>query len=73
MVSTTDKITIPKLRGAINYEVWALRIDAFLTKENLKSALIDSDIIDEDINNNALANIKLLVEDGPLITDSAYH
>jgi gag-polypeptide of LTR copia-type len=66
--SSSDRISIQKLKGASNYEVWALRTEAFLIKEGLKEA-ISSDLFDleEDINDKALANIKLLVEDGPLL------
>ena len=66
--SSSDRISIQKLKGASNYEVWALRTEAFLIKEGLKDA-ISSDLFDleEDINDKALANIKLLVEDGPLL------
>ena len=66
--SSSDRISIQKLKGASNYKVWALRTEAFLIKEGLKEA-ISSNLFDleEDINDKALANIKLLVEDGPLL------
>jgi hypothetical protein len=68
MGSSSERIIIQKLKGASNYEVWALRTEAFLIKEGLKDA-ISSDLfaLEEDINDKALANIKLLVEDGPLL------
>jgi hypothetical protein len=68
MTSLTDKVTIQKLKGTSNYEVWSLRSDAFLIKEGQKRAIIASvPEIEQDINDKALANIKLLVEDGPLL------
>jgi hypothetical protein len=69
MSSLDDKTTkIPKLRGATNYEVWALRTSAFLTKEGLIEAITQQPpVILQDINDKALANIQLLVEDGPLL------
>ena len=66
MVSSSEKISIQKLRGAINYEVWALRTDAFLIREKQKAAILSPDI-NSDINGQALATIRLLVEDGPLL------
>jgi hypothetical protein len=58
----STKITISKLKGALNYEVWALRTDALLTKEGLREAITSSETnISEEANNKALANIKLLV------------
>jgi hypothetical protein len=68
MTSLTDKVLMHKLKGTSNYEVWALRTDAYLIKEGQKGAIIASiPEIDQDINDKALANIKLLVEDGPLL------
>jgi hypothetical protein len=68
MGSSSDRISIPKLKGAVNYEVWALRTDAFLIKEGLKEATIpDHFELEDDINNKALANIGLVVEHGPLL------
>jgi hypothetical protein len=67
MTSFTEKVTIPKLKGTSNYEVWALCTDAFLIKEGLKDAITSPNLIDQEQINKALANIKLLVEDGPLL------
>lgn len=63
---STDKITIQKLKGSDNYPIWALRMAAFLTKEGQISITI-SDDVSTDINDKALANIKLLINDGPLL------
>jgi len=65
--SSSDRISIQKLKGASNYEVWALRTEAFLIKEGLKDAITFPNLIDQEQINKALANIKLLVEDGPLL------
>ena len=65
---STDKISIPKLKGISNYETWALRVCAFLTREGQRPAI--SQIppqIEQDLNDKALANIQLTVEDGPLL------
>ena len=68
MATSSDKIIIPKLKGATNYEIWALRIKSFLIKEGLKDSLDNiPPIISQDINDKALANIRLLIEDGPLL------
>jgi gag-polypeptide of LTR copia-type len=63
---SSDKITIQKLKGTSNYEVWSLRVKAFLVKEDLFGAIINPQV-DNDINNKAISNIKLLLEDGPLL------
>jgi len=47
-MSTTDKITISKLKGTENYEAWALRITALFTREGLNKAVVtDEDITDD--------------------------
>ena len=68
MATSSDKIIIPKLKGATNYEIWALRTKSYLIKEGLKD-LLDNilPIISQDINDKTLANIRLLIEDGPLL------
>ena len=68
MATSSDKIIIPKLKGATNYEIWALRTKSYLIKEGLKDSLDNiPPIISQDINDKALANIRLLIEDGPLL------
>jgi len=62
----SDKITIPKLKGSDNYPIWALRMAAFLTKE-AQNSIISTDTVSDDINDKALSNIQLLIEDGPLL------
>ena len=39
MATSSDKIIIPKLKGATNYEIWALRTKSYLIKEGLKDSL----------------------------------
>ena len=65
----SDKIvaTIPKLKGASNYKVWALRIESFLIKEGQASITEHGLDINTESNIKALANIYLFVEDGPLL------
>ena len=68
MATSSDKIIIPKLKGATNYEIWALRTKSYLIKEGLKDSLDNIlPIISQDINDKTLANIRLLIEDGPLL------
>ena len=68
MSSSNEQVIMPKLKGTSNYEVWALRTDAFLIKEGLKEAIITKrPNLEDSINDKALANIRLLVEDGPLL------
>ena len=66
---------IPKLKGSSNYDIWAIRLEALLTKEGFL------DVITTDLNNyteverNNLAQkalqcssyILLTLEDGPLL------
>jgi hypothetical protein len=64
-MATIDKISLPKLRGSDNYITWSIRTTATLIKEHLSST------IEEDAsgkkNDKALAIIKLLCVDGPLL------
>jgi hypothetical protein len=54
--------------GASNYEVWALRTDSVLIKEGLKEAIINGPpLVTQEIDEKALADIRLLIEDGPLL------
>lgn len=62
---SSEKITIQKLKGASNYEVWALRMKSLLIKEGLESAI--SANANHPDSAKALANIHLLCEDGPLL------
>ena len=64
----SEKIAIKKLVGSSNYEIWALRTEAFLIKEGLKDAITKPITeISQEINDKALATIRLLIEDGPLL------
>ena len=63
---SSDKITIKKLTGSGNYPIWSLRMAAFLTKEGQIIATI-SDAISNNINDKAISNIQLLIEDRPLL------
>ena len=57
--------TIAKLRGASNYEIWKIRITAYMTREGTHTAIL-SDTIDNN-NDKALSTINLLIEDSPLL------
>jgi len=64
----SEKVTIQKLKGASNYEVWALRTESYLIKEGLKEAIQNSPpLVSQSDNDKTLANIRLLLEDGPLL------
>ena len=64
-MSSSDKITIPKLRGSVNYITWSIRVRALLIKEDLYKT-IEEPLISTK-NNKAISHIKLLCEDGPLL------
>lgn len=69
-MASIDKISIPKLKGTENYIIWSLRTEAALTEKGYINAIkpISVDILlDEEINRKALAIIKLLCDDGPLL------
>ena len=67
MVSSMEKISFTKLKGNSNYEVWSLRTEAFLIKEKLNTPIISPESATSDENTTTLANIKLLLDDGPLL------
>lgn len=64
-MTSLDKISIPKLKGSDNYITWSIRTKATLTKEDLAAPIEEADLGAK--NNKALAIIKLLCEDGPLL------
>ena len=61
-----DKISIPKLKGSENYPIQVIRISAVLIKEG-QNKIITIDDVSDDINNRALSNIQLCIDDGPLL------
>ena len=64
-MASLDKISLSKLKGSDNFITWSIRTKAYLTKDDLSSTLEDSTLGKE--NDKALAIIKLLCEDGPLL------
>jgi hypothetical protein len=68
-MSSSDniKIFIAKLKGSDNYEVWSLRTTAYLIKEGTYKAISHPEEVDEEVDDKALSNILLLIEDGPLL------
>ena len=66
---SSEKIvaTIPKLKGTSNYEVWALRVKSYLIKEGLAISSNGDIQIHQETNNKALASLRLLIEDRPLL------
>jgi len=63
----SEKISIPKLIGQSNYEVWSLRVESLLVKGSLSEAIEEGSNPKPEIDLKALANIRLTIEDGPLL------
>ena len=63
----SEKISIPKLIGQSNYEVWSLRVESLLVKGSLGDAIKEEATPKPEIDQKALANIRLTIEDGPLL------
>ena len=63
------KFTISKLKGSENYEIWALRMQSLLIKEQCWSFLDSAEDAAKAVEhaNKALALIRLAIEDGPLL------
>jgi len=73
-----NKVTIPKLLGQSNYELWSLRMRAILVEKNLGSFIlntlpitatttIEEKVALETSSNRTLALIQLSLADGPLL------
>ena len=75
-----DSYKIPKLKGSINYSIWAIKIESILIKEDCFNAVVDPTTLSlinypilgdlERINNKvpkALSLIRLSLEDNPLL------
>ena len=63
----SDKILIPKLIGQYNYKVWSLRVQSLLVKGSLGDAIVEETTLKPEVDQKALANIRLIIEDGPLL------
>ncbi|KAF5201337.1 hypothetical protein FRX31_009076, partial [Thalictrum thalictroides] len=63
---SASQIISTKLKGTENYALWALRMTAYLRRQGLKD-IIESDEVSDETNENALADIELCLEDGPLL------
>jgi hypothetical protein len=63
----SEKISITKLTGQSNYEVWSLRVQSLLVERSLSNAIEDGASLKTEIDQKALANIRLTIEDGPLL------
>ena len=69
-MTSLDKISLPKLKGSENYKIWNARAKAALIREDLYDPIQHPDLRSNDSkkkNNKALAIIKLLCDDGPLL------
>jgi len=63
----SDKISICKLIGQSNYKVWSLRVQSLLVHGSLSDAIAEGVNPKREIDQKALANIRLTIEDGPLL------
>jgi hypothetical protein len=63
----SDKISICKLIGQSNYEVWSLWVQSLLVHGSLSDAIAEGTSPKKEIDQKALANIRLTIEDGPLL------
>jgi len=63
----SDKILICKLIGQSNYKVWSLCIQSLLVHGSLSDAIAEGANPKLEIDQKALANIRLTIEDGPLL------
>ena len=63
----SDKISITKLIGQCNDEVWSLRVESLLVKGSLSDAIVEGTGPKPEIDQKALANIRLTIKDGPLL------
>jgi hypothetical protein len=66
---------IPKLSGSKNYEIWSIRIEAYLIKEgcldvmttDITSLTQEEQLLLQENASKAISIIKLSLEDGPLV------
>ena len=64
----SEKISITKLTGQSNYEVWSLRVQSLLVKRSLSNAIVDDGAsLKTETDQKALATIRLTIEDRPLL------
>jgi len=63
----SDKVSITKLSGQSNYEVWSLQVKSILINRSLSNAIKKGANPKKEINQKALAAIRLTIKDGPLL------
>ena len=63
----SEKISITKLIRQCNYEVWSLRVESLLIKGSLSDAIVEGTGPKPEIDQKALANIRLTIKDAPLL------
>ena len=63
----SDKISITKLIRQCNYEVWSLQVESLLIKKSLSDTIVEGTSPKPKINQKALANIRLIIKDRPLL------
>jgi len=66
---STERVSIPKLKGLVNYKTWAIRMRGLLVKEGIVQSLTTEIPIGEALqaSEKALSLIQLSCEDGPLL------
>lgn len=69
-----DAIKLPKLKGSLNYDIWAIRVEAIIVEKGYLNYILNNPatIVNniETLDENAYkttAIIKLALEDGPLL------
>ena len=66
-MSTTIKYDFGKPKGSANYEVWSIRAQAALQKEGKWKVITATTATTDSSNIEALATLRLIIEDGPLL------
>ena len=69
-----DAIKLPKLKGSLNYDIWAIRVEAIIVEKGYLRYILNNpattsnntETLEEDAYKTT-ALIKLALEDGPLL------
>jgi hypothetical protein len=77
-MSDSEIFKIPKLKGSSNFDIWSLRLESILTKDNLIDYILADYTTASNYNettsleltniaNKVSSLVKLSLEDGPLL------
>jgi hypothetical protein len=77
-MSDSEIFKIPKLKGSSNFDIWSLRLESILTKDNLIDYILADYTTASNYNettsleltniaNKVSSLVKLFLEDGPLL------